>query len=195
MSKSESCYTNDSYRSGYKVITTCSPHNFDLVKSYGAHAAIDYHSPTCVAEIKTYSRNTLKYALDTITTAQSLSFCYSAIGRAGGKYTGLEMIPPELLENARKTVKADWVLGISMSGERIALEGAYECEARPDRRAFGGTWFALLQGLLDSGKIRSHPPKVMLGGFEGVIGGIDILRRRGVSGEKLVYFLNEDGGL
>ena len=194
-SENTRCDTNDPDRSGYNVITTCSPHNFDLVKSYGAHIAIDYHSPTCAAEIKTYSRNALKYALDTITTAQSLALCYAAIGRAGGKYTGLEMIPPELLDNARRTVKADWVLGVSMSGERIALEGAYGCEARPDRRAFGRTWFALLQGLLDGGQIRSHPPKVMSGGFEGVIDGIDLLRRRGVSGEKLVYFLGGDGGM
>lgn len=105
------------------------------------------------------------------------------------------MIPPELLDNSRKTVKADWVLGISMTGERIALEGAYECEARPERRAFGGRWFALLQEILDSGKIKSHPPKAMPGSFAGVIGGIDILRRRGVSGHKLVYFVGGEENL
>jgi len=148
-----------------------------------------------VEDIKKYSRNTLKYVLDTITTAYSLSLCYSAISRAGGKYTGLEMVPPELLDNSRKTVKADWVLGISMTGERIALEGAYECEAQPERRAFGGRWFALLQEILDSGKIKSHPPKAMPGSFAGVIDGIDILRRRGVSGHKLVYFVGEGENL
>ena len=105
------------------------------------------------------------------------------------------MIPPELLDGARKTVKADWVLGISMTGERIAIEGAYECEAQPDRRVFGGSWFALLQGLLNNGKIKSHPPKVMSGGLEGVIDGIDILRRRGVSGQKLIYFIGEEENL
>ena len=29
--------------SGFRVLTTCSPHNFDLVKEYGAHEAYDYH--------------------------------------------------------------------------------------------------------------------------------------------------------
>lgn len=37
--------------SGYKVITTCSPHNFDYVHSLGAGAAIDCHSRTAVDEI------------------------------------------------------------------------------------------------------------------------------------------------
>ncbi|KAH8646968.1 chaperonin 10-like protein [Tricladium varicosporioides] len=179
--------------SGYRVITTCSAHNFDLVKGFGADNVLDYHSPTCAADIKALTRNGLKYALDTITSAQSLAICYAAIGRAGGKYTGLEMIPEELLANTRKTVKADWVLGISMSGERIALEGAYQCEARPERRLFGGSWFAQLQTMLNDGRLRSHPPKAMAGGFEGIISGVDILRRKGVSGEKLVYAISEGG--
>lgn len=162
-----------------------------MVRSFGADDVFDYHSPTCAVDIKALTRNGLKYALDTITSAQSLAICYAAIGRAGGKYTGLEMIPEELLANTRKTVKADWVLGISMSGERIALEGAYECKARPERRAFGGSWFSQLQIMLDEGRLRSHPPKVMTSGFEGIIGGVDTLRRKGVSGEKLVYAISE----
>ncbi|KAI1851259.1 hypothetical protein JX266_003334 [Neoarthrinium moseri] len=36
---------------GYEVVTTCSPRNFDLVKSLGASAAFDYHSETLVEDI------------------------------------------------------------------------------------------------------------------------------------------------
>ena len=38
--------------SGYGVITTCSPRNFDFVKRLGAIAAFDYNSPTIVADLK-----------------------------------------------------------------------------------------------------------------------------------------------
>ncbi|RSH93061.1 hypothetical protein EHS25_007414 [Saitozyma podzolica] len=38
---------------GYKVIATSSPHSFDLVKSYGADAVVDYHDVAeAVAQIK-----------------------------------------------------------------------------------------------------------------------------------------------
>lgn len=32
----------NAYRSGYNVVTTCSPHNFDYVKSLGADTVFDY---------------------------------------------------------------------------------------------------------------------------------------------------------
>ncbi|KAL5358615.1 chaperonin 10-like protein [Aspergillus floccosus] len=36
---------------GYEVITTCSPHNFELVKSLGASKAFDYNSETILEEL------------------------------------------------------------------------------------------------------------------------------------------------
>ncbi len=37
--------------SGYRVVTTCSPHNVDYVRSLGADAAVDYHDAHAVDEI------------------------------------------------------------------------------------------------------------------------------------------------
>ncbi|KAF2271627.1 zinc binding enoyl reductase [Westerdykella ornata] len=175
--------------SGARVITTCSPRNFDLVKSYGAEAAFDYNSPTCAEDIKAYTGNRLKYVLDTITEAKTIKLCYNSIGRTGGRLTGLENIPTELTDMMRKSVKADWVLGITLTGKRIALGSGYESAPSEDRRRFGGEWFKTLQNLLDAGKLRGHPPRVMDGGFEGILQGVDMLKRREVSGEKLVYVI------
>jgi NADPH:quinone reductase-like Zn-dependent oxidoreductase len=36
---------------GYEIVTTCSPHNFGLVKNLGASYAFDYNSPTVVEDI------------------------------------------------------------------------------------------------------------------------------------------------
>lgn len=36
---------------GYEVLTTCSPKNFDYVKSLGAYEAFDYNSPTVIRDI------------------------------------------------------------------------------------------------------------------------------------------------
>ena len=49
--------------SGFKVITTCSPQNFDLVKEVGADEAYDYHEfDQCVNSIKKSVGDDLQYA-------------------------------------------------------------------------------------------------------------------------------------
>lgn len=178
--------------SGLKVIATCSPQNFDLVKSYGAEEVFDYNSPTCAKDIRAYTRNSLKYVLDTITEVKTMKLCYAAIGRAGGKYTGLELLGEDVVSGMRKTVKNDWVLGIRLTGKKIALSGGYGYEASPELREFGRQWFATVERLLHDGRIRSHPPQVNRGGFQGILEGVDMLRRREVSGKKLVYFIPEE---
>lgn len=97
--------TRDS--SGLNPITTCSPHNFDLVKSYGASAVFDYKSETCASDIKSHTRNSLKYALDCIAEPETLQLCYACLGRAGGRYTALEPYAEALARARPKTVKAD----------------------------------------------------------------------------------------
>lgn len=70
---------------GLRVIATCSPRNFDLVKSYGADVCFDYNSPTCGPDIRAFTHDALDYALDCITVDSSLKICYQALGRLGGK--------------------------------------------------------------------------------------------------------------
>lgn len=178
-------------RAGLKPITICSPKNFPLVKSYGAEAAFDYRSPTCAEDIKAYTKNSLKYVVDTIAESQTLKLCYAAIGRTGGKYTGLEYVDKNAALKLRKVVKPDWVLGISLTGGKIALPGDYGSEADPKRKVFAKKWFETMQRLLDEGTVKSHPVRVMGGGFQGILEGLEMLRRKEVSGEKLVYYIPE----
>ena len=177
----------DHDRSGLKCITTCSPKNFDLVKSYGAEAAFDYNSSTCAQDIKTYTKNTLKYVFDVIAETKTLKLCYEAIGRTGGKYTGLEVFNESMALNMRKTVKPDWVIGLKLPGKGVDLPGGYGSPVDLECRKFGTRWFETMQRLMNSGKIRSHPPRVMPGGIESIFDGIDLMRQKAVSGEKLVY--------
>ncbi|OKL60401.1 hypothetical protein UA08_04449 [Talaromyces atroroseus] len=173
--------------SGYRVITTCSPKNFGLVEQYGADRAFDYHSPTCAEDIRTYTRNSLRYVIDIIAEARTLKLCYAAIGRAGGHYVGFELIPKDLIADMRKTIKADWVLGIRMSGAEIALDKGYGSDPDPELRAWGCDLFKRLETILRARKIRSHPRLVSHSGLDGVISGVQRMRRREISGQKLVY--------
>jgi NADPH:quinone reductase-like Zn-dependent oxidoreductase len=170
-------------------VATCSPKNFKLVESYGAEKAFDYNSPTCGEEIRNYTKNTLQYVLDIITEARTLRHCYTAIGRGGGRYIGFELIPEDLIAGMRKTVKADWVLGIEMSGGEIALPGGYYRKPNPELRAWCCEWFKRCEALIHAGKLRSHPVKLNEGGLEAVISGVGQMKRREISGEKLVYLV------
>ncbi|KAL1970223.1 hypothetical protein VTN77DRAFT_5383 [Rasamsonia byssochlamydoides] len=177
-------------RSGLIPITTCSPRNFPLVERYGAEKAFDYHSPTAVDEIRKYTKNALVYALDCFCDASSMIFCYGALGRAGGRYTTLEPYLERL--HTRKTVKPDWVLGPALFGKKIAWNGPYGLEGDPQLRVFGREWFLCAQRMLDRGEIVPHPARVGEKiGLEGVLDGLELLRKRAVSGEKLVYRVAE----
>lgn len=114
-----------------------------------------------------------------------MEMCYAAMGRTGGNYCGLEPFPER--QHTRKLIKPDWVLGLTMYGKKVALDGVYGRDIIPNDHLFGKDWWAITQRLLHLGKIRSHPVREGTGGFEGVLGGVDSLRKGGISGYKLVY--------
>ncbi len=174
--------------SGLDPIATCSPRHFDLVKSYGALEAFDYRSPDCGARIRARTNNGLRYALDCITSRDSIGICYGALGRAGGKYTALDPYP-EAIAQTRKVVKADWVMGPVMIGKDIAWPPPHRFEGNKELRRFGEEWFQVLQWLLDEGRIRTHPLNVSTGGLAGVLDGLERVKAGKVAGEKLVYSL------
>lgn len=175
-------------RSGLKSITTCSPRNFDLVKSYGAEHAFDYHSPTCATDIRVYTKNSLKYVLDCISEPETMRFCYECIGRLGGRYVALEPYPQGL--HTRANVHPDWVLGPMMLGKPILWRPPFRREGDSEIREFAVKWFETAQTLLDEGKLKTHPIQTMEGGLQGVLDGIKLLQTKQISGKKLVYRLD-----
>ncbi|KAF2471758.1 putative zinc-binding dehydrogenase family oxidoreductase [Lindgomyces ingoldianus] len=173
---------------GFTPVATCSPHNFDLVKSYGAEAVFDYRSPDCGAAIRAHTRNGLRYALDCITTTESMQLCYASLGRAGGRYTALDPYPLAVAAT-RKIVKADWVLGPTMMGTNIGWPAPHGRPADPEAYEFAVKWTATVQELLNKGLIREHLLSVQQSGLEGVLEGIEALRAKKISGKKLVYMI------
>ncbi|KAL9106183.1 MAG: hypothetical protein Q9227_008775 [Pyrenula ochraceoflavens] len=170
---------------GFRCITTCSPHNFDLVKSYGAEEIFDYRAPDCAQNIRTSTRNALDYAIDCFAEDSSMKFCYAAIGRAGGHYVALNPYSEHLA--TRKVIKADWILATRIAGDGTTWPGPYAFKPEPKLRQLAEPLFAKIQLLLDEGKIRAHPVRVEQGGLKGVLDGVALLRSGKVSGQKLVY--------
>ncbi|KAI1170863.1 GroES-like protein [Nemania sp. FL0916] len=173
---------------GHKPIATCSPKNNGLVQSYGAEEVFDYNAPDCARDIKSYTRNSLRYILDPFTDAKSIGLCTGAMGRAGGRYACLEMYPDYLLE--RKTLKVGFVMGPALLGHRLALDYGYERDEDPEMRAFGVQWYKSVQWLLNAGKLKHHPLRVLDGRFEAILEGIDMLKSKSISGEKLIVAID-----
>ena len=109
------------------------------------------------------------------------------MGRAGGRYCSLEPFGAAVTQRRALTIQPAWILALTIFGQKIALDGEYGREAKPDHRELGVRAYEAVQTLLDGGLIETHPAKIMDSGWEEVIKGVEIIRRQNISGYKLVY--------
>lgn len=173
-------------RAGLKVITTCSPHNFDFVKSLGAEEAFDYKDPDCAKKIREYTNDGLKHAFDCVSEGTSAKICGGAISSKGGKISYLL----DGQDSGRKDVEQDNTLAYTIKGETFNM-GPHPIPAIPEDFEFGKTFWSLSEKLLAEGKVKVHRPEVRKEGLKGVFGGLDDLKNGKVSGVKLVYKVSE----
>ncbi|RJE27154.1 oxidoreductase [Aspergillus sclerotialis] len=171
--------------SGYTVWTTCSPHNFPMVKKLGADHVFDYKAPNAASEIRTLTNNNLKLAFDTISVESSAQFCGDALSSDGGEYSNLlsAKVP-------YKNVKSRSTLGYTALGEAFDF-GSTPIPERPQDKEFAEKWIPVAERLLAEGRIRPHPPCQRSGGLQGVLDGMQEMREGKVSGEKLVYNVDD----
>ena len=167
--------------SGRRVITTCSPKHFDLAKSRGADVVYDYRTPKVGEKIRHDTQGKLRDVFDTVSLPQTAKICAAAIGATGGKYCNL-------LGTAfpREDVESTFFLGYSVSGEEYIFENE-TYPAQPEFFEFGRKWSKLAERLWAEGKWVVHPHRVCGGGVAGVIEGMKEGREGKISGEKLVY--------
>lgn len=183
--------------SGYVTIAACSPHNFPLVKEYGAAHVLDYADPEAAREairqVLTATAGRLEHVLDCITDRESVAFCYSVLPRTGGRYTTLEAGGAELAaaKAKRRNVKHEFIFALDVFGEPIELGGNYERPASlvQEKHEIAVHLYTMLQRLVDDGKLRPHPLQLLKSGFEGIIEGLKLLKSGSVSGKKLVVSL------
>ena len=165
--------------SGLKVVTTASPRNFALLKDLGADLVFDYNEPDVGAKIRAATNDDLKLVFDTFSEGPSPGISAAAISSKGGKHAAIlkrEKFP-------RDDVASSWTLAYTAFGEEYSPQfPANEADAE-----FGTRFWAISEELVNSGKIRAHPPQVREGGLEGIAQGLKDLKEGKVSGVKLVY--------
>lgn len=176
--------------SGWKVIATASPHNFDYVKSLGAEAAFDYNSATCSKEIREYTNDKLAHVFDCISEGNSTKISVGSMGSAGGIYHTLLPVPEEAIHDINPKVQKGYTLAYSAVGEPFDF-GPEKYPGKPEDFEFATTFWEVARSLLQEGKVKVHRVSVDEGGkgLEGVLKGMDMMRRGKVSGRKLVYTL------
>lgn len=171
--------------SGYAPITTCSPHNFDLVSQYGAEETFDYGDDDAAGDINDSTGGEIKLAWDTVSTAWTAKFCASAISPTSSK---LATLHPIRLPDAG--IETFCTMAYTIFGEPWQA-GDNKYPAVPEDFEFGKMWWDTAERLIEEGKIK--PAKIDLGkgGLQGALEGLDRLRDAKISGRKLIYRISD----
>lgn len=169
--------------SGYRVIATASPKNFDLLKSLGAEKCFDYKSSDVVDQIKEYTKSSLALALDTISEESSVKISSQALQK-GGKLVLLLAAPKEV----RDDIEIINVLAYTCLGKPLNY-GPFNVPAIPSDVDFAVTWWKVLTQLLQEQKLVEAPLKVMEGGLNGIQEGFNYMKSGKVSAQKIVLNL------
>ncbi|KAI0482630.1 oxidoreductase [Xylariaceae sp. FL0804] len=180
---------------GYEVFTTCSPKNFELVKSLGASQAFDYRDAGAVGKIVR--------AMDGRTTAGAISlgqdsafFCLDVLGKCQGDRR-LAMGTAPVPQGLKRFVLLQTIFYFATSMVSIAIKS----RLRGIKTSFiWGTSLAhspvgdaifldFLPEALAQEKFRFVPEPLVVGqGLEAIEGALD-LQKKGVSAKKLVVTL------
>ena len=175
-------------RSGFEVITTSSPRNFDLVRSLGADHVFDYNSPTVGADINALTKNTLLYAWDTISEGSSPAICATALASSPlngqkPKYGAILLVN----DFPRPASEVDHLFELvyTVNGEEFKYID-HVFPAVPEDLKYWMDVLPLVEKLIDEKKIKPHRMEVR-GGLGDIPAGLDDLKYGRVSGLKLVY--------
>ncbi|KIW01275.1 uncharacterized protein PV09_07314 [Verruconis gallopava] len=170
---------------GYKCITTCSPKHNEWMKSHGV-VPFDYKDPNCGAKIREYTKNSLKYVFDTISLEDSAKICCEALSSEPGCKYG-SVLPLKL---PRDDVEAQFTLMYTIFDEEFRFGPTVFPQSHEDFE-FAKMFFELTEKLLAEGKLKTHPERLREGGLQGVLKGMEEMKSGKVSGEKLVYKVDE----
>ncbi|KAI1816977.1 putative zinc-binding oxidoreductase ToxD [Poronia punctata] len=177
--------------SGWKVITTCSPRHFDMVKSRGADEVFDYRAQGVGKQIREASKDSITKVFDTVNSTETAQICADAFADPSGEDDGKRTYCNLLGEPCpRDDVESVFFLGYSQSGEFYIFEGE-KYDARPEDQVFARKWFPLAEKLWAEGRLKTHPEEVGTKGLLGCLDGMDRMRRGQVSGVKLVYCVDD----
>ncbi|TFY78324.1 hypothetical protein EWM64_g5689 [Hericium alpestre] len=172
---------------GYKVVTTASAKNHELVKSHGADVAVDYHASDVVEQIvRATGQGGVDHAYDAISEGNSTALAIKALKQLGARNVAI-VLP---VKDTDPTADVYMVLCSGLLGYPIDAFGMY---IPRDERVyqFGLEFTKLVSEWLQEGRFKGNPHTLMSGGLNAIPGGLAFMKEGKVSGTKLVYRIAE----
>lgn len=162
--------------SGYDVITTASPANYNYCRDLGASLVLDYHNPDIVdiliAVLKGYEVTVAK-AYDAIGADATVRQCADVLHAFGGGTVASVVSAPDDLPKSVKVSRIG-------SGNIVSQEAGVVAKK---------VWGKYLPAALKDGSFKAMPEKLVVGeGLDAVQDGLD-RQRMGVSARKVVVTL------
>lgn len=194
---------------GYRVVTTASPHNFELVKSLGASAVFDYKDPNVPTKIQEWIKDQnigpLTKGLDTISESKdsiaangaaigsSIRLSLQTFGDSEGTLVTLCTLPFVSMGLVRLTGNPavvppapEFKEGRKVRPNHILVYSAL----KPKNDDFGlmAEWNRLLPSWIEEGKLGPGvvPLNKQFCGLEQLDSALDFVRQGRVSGHKVV---------
>jgi len=164
---------------GFKhILATCSPKNFDYVKSLGATHVFDVHAPDVIQQIKDATHNKLSLVYDAFGATPNI---IPALGENGGTIVTVlgNSVPKELPSNVKATgTYAGNIFNDKTDGPEVGVKLIQHVDK-----------------LLSEGKYRPNNVQLIPNGFLGIEEAHKLMKSGQVSAAKLVYRVNETPGL
>lgn len=174
-------------RSGYTVLTTCSPKNSKYVKELGADEVFDYNDTDVGLSIREFTKNSLRLVWDIISTPASAQICATALSSAspGCRYSSFlsNRSPRNDVDSIGTNMYTVW-------GEYFRV-GSLEYPASSEDFEWAAKFMVLTEELLARGQLKPHNFVVKEHGLIGALAGLDDMKNNRVSAQKLVYRISE----
>lgn len=177
--------------SGFKVITTASPKNHQLLKDLGADDVYDYRDETTPQKISSKYPN-LSKALDCISENGTQQLCVKSLGTRGGDIVVLLKPDAEAIALRKGEVNIIHTLAYTALGRPFSYgKAVFDQERVTADSNLIKEWLNGDQGLFHTlfqrGLVRGNKIKEMSGGLEAIPEGLKYLQDGKVSAEKLAY--------
>jgi len=183
--------------SGYRVITTASKENSELLKSLGADVVIDYKASDVLDQIKAAVKDGgLKYAFDTICAKGSTDIIIDAITNTNGAHITTTLPVSDATKNRRQGVKVEFLLVYTLVNDKdFIFARNIPIKAVPEDHVKSLKWVSeelpkLLEGWKEGeGNARYKGQKLTVAqGLDKIGDGLHSMKEGKVKG-KLVYLI------
>ncbi|KAJ5872853.1 uncharacterized protein N7529_005206 [Penicillium soppii] len=168
---------------GFNVITTCRPHNADLVQSYGANHVFDYNDPSVIEKIKDAAPS-LQHIFDTIGNNTSSAISSQAFGGRQGHLCTVRPGKAHTEQVTANTHVTDVLVWTAFLKDHAY--GDYRWPASQEDHELASELFENLPSWLAQGAIKPNKAKIFLG-LDSVPQGFQEYRDGKVSAYKIVY--------